>query len=421
MLEDGEFNQLRRQVHLNLIRGIEAEGAFNATDPEVLRQRVVWALEEIEEATPLTLVDGDRDRLFSAIQDEMLGFGPLAPLMLDGRISDVLVNGPDNIWVDRSGQLERVDLRFDDEAQLRRVVNRIISAEGHHLDQVSPMVDLRLPDGSRLHAVIPPLTRSGMVLSIRRFRLIPFSSQELLDAGFLDSATLELLELLVSSGTNMLISGGASAGKTTLLNLMAGFIPGSERVVTIEDTGELRLDHPHVISLESKAANSEGYGEVSVRDVLRGALRMRADRIIVGEVRGAEVFDMLQAMNIGHDGSLATIHANSPEDVLPRLVSLVASGNVGLDRHSVKDMIKSAIRVVVHLTRYNDGTRRITSIREVLSGAEGLVTQELVGFCLNANAQPQWTISESELIGQLRAVRQGERRSPELAVAIDNS
>ena len=283
------------------------------------------------------------------------------------------------------------------------------------------MVDLRLPDGSRLHAVIPPLTRSGMVLSIRRFRLIPFSSQELLDAGFLDSATLELLELLVSTGTNILISGGASVGKTTLLNLMAGFIPASERVVTIEDTGELRLDHPHVISLESKAANSEGYGEVIVRDLLRGALRMRADRIIVGEVRGAEVFDMLQAMNIGHDGSLATIHANSPEDVLPRLVSLVASGNVGLDRHSVKDMIKSAIRVVVHLTRYNDGTRRITSIREVLSGAEGLVTQELVGFCLNANAQPQWTINDSELIGQLRALRQGVRLSPEVVVAIDNS
>jgi pilus assembly protein CpaF len=318
----------------------------------------------------------------------------LSALMLDQEISDILVNGPREVWVDRYGNLEKTGVRFDDDEHLWRIVDRMVASHGRHLDKGSPMVDARLEDGSRLHVIIPPLSSRGVIVSIRRFRVKPFETDELVAGGFFDPTMLAVLQLLVEARVNIMISGGASTGKTTLLNLISRFIPDRERVVTIEETAELKLEHPHVIPLEARPANVEGRGEVTLRDLVRNALRMRADRIIVGEVRGAEVFDMLQAMNVGHDGSLSTVHANSPEDVLPRLEALVRTGSMGLDRDSIRNMIRSSVQVVVHLARFRDGSRRVISMREIVPTADGLQTRELFRF------HTEGTDTEGRILGR---------------------
>tara|TARA_R110002167_G_scaffold3282_5_gene15842 strand:+ start:6461 stop:7774 length:1314 start_codon:yes stop_codon:yes gene_type:complete len=378
--QDEFYRRLRRLVHRRLVDSIEGERSLELGDIPALSKRVETLLDEYQYETNRCLAAELRREIIGDVLQEMNGMGPLSPLMDDAGVSDILVNGADEIWIDRRGQLEKTDIRFDDEAHLRRFVDRLVGAQGRQLDAGAPTVDAKLPDGSRLHAVIPPLCGRGTILSIRRFRVERADPDVLIAQGFIDTAMLQLLEISVRSGLNVVIAGGASAGKTSLLNLLARYIPSNERIVTVEETAELRLQHPHVIPLESRPSNREGNGGVGLSDLVRTALRMRADRIIVGEVRGVEVFDMLQAMNVGHDGSLTTVHANSPQDVLRRLEALALQGGSGMMRTSVREMIGSAIQVVVQLARFSDGSRRVISLGEVTGDDGNLKVRELYRF-----------------------------------------
>lgn len=373
--------RLRAQLFERILREVESEGLDGLREPVAARGRarrvLARALEE-RGAPPLSPVE--RDRLESELVAELIGLGPLEPLFADPTVSDVLVNGPDEVWIDRFGRLERTDVRFDDESHLRRLLQRMVSAHGRHLDEASPMVDVRLDDGSRLHALLPPLCPTGPIVSIRRARTVPLRLDELHANGTLSREMGDLLAAAVGSGLNVVVSGGAASGKTTLLNVVSRFIPLHERVVTVEETAELRLDHPHVLALEARLPNVEGRGEVTVRSLVRNTLRMRPDRLIVGEVRGPEVFDMLQAMNSGHEGSLTTVHANSAEDALRRLENLVLLGGFELPSRAIRELLAATIHLVVQTTRFADGARRVTSIGEVRWRAEELSTQELYRF-----------------------------------------
>jgi len=373
--------RLRQQLFERILREIESEGVGGLREPVVARNRarkvLAQALEE-RGAPPLSPVE--RDRLESELVAELTGLGPLEPLFSDPTVSDILVNGPDEVWVDRFGRLERTGVRFDDEGHLRRLLARMVSAHGRHLDEASPMVDVRLGDGSRLHALLPPLSAKGPTVSIRRSRAVPLRLDELFANGTLSPEMGSILAAAVRSGLNIVVSGGAASGKTTLLNVVSRFIPPHERVVTIEETAELKLDHPHVIPLEARLPNVEGRGEVTVRSLVRTTLRMRPDRLIVGEVRGPEVFDMLQAMNSGHEGSLTTVHSNSASDALRRLENLVLLGGFELTSRAIRELLAATIHVVVQLTRFADGTRRVTSIGEVQWKGEELDTLEIFRF-----------------------------------------
>ncbi len=371
--------RLRQEVFGRFLRDVELRGAAGAAEPDVTRDRVHRILGEMQAARDQPLSPSERSRVEEEVISEVCGLGPLDPLFADPSISDVLVNGPDEVWVDRFGRLEHTAVRFDDEAHLLRLLGRVVDAHGRHLDEASPTVDVRLKDGSRLHAMIPPLCEVPLV-SIRRQRAVPFRLGELYACNSLSPAMGEVLTAAVRCGLNMLISGGTGSGKTTLLNVLGSYVPSAERVVTIEETMELQFDHPHTVSLEARLPNIEGRGEVSLRSLVRAALRMRPDRIIVGEVRGSEVFDMLQAMNTGHDGSLTTVHANSPEDALRRLESLVLMGGFELPSRAIRELLGAAFDVIVQLTRFLDGTRRVTSIGEVVFEEERLTTRELFRF-----------------------------------------
>lgn len=377
---DEVVRRMRRLVHRRLVDSLEDSGCALSGDDQAIRQRIGDLLERLQEETRTPLEAPLRRQIEDELIQELGGMGPLAPLMLDEGVSDILVNGARDIWVDRRGRLEKTAVCFDDEAHLRRFIDRLVAAQGRHLDAGSPMVDARLDDGSRLHAVIPPLCARGTLVSIRRFRNESVTPDELLAQGVLDAPMLALLRLMVSAGMNLVVAGGAAAGKTTLLNILSRFIPHGERVITIEETAELQLTHPHVIPLEARPGNMEGSGSIGLRELVRTALRMRADRIIVGEVRGTEVFDMLQAMNVGHDGSLTTVHANSANDVLRRLEALALQGDMGLPRDAVRDMIGAAIQIVVQLMRFSDGSRRVVGISEVMAGNGMLTTRELYRF-----------------------------------------
>jgi len=331
-------------------------------------------MRRIIESSPesLSLPEEWIDRLEQELIDEAEGLGPIAPLLRDPTISDVLVNGPGEVWVDRFGRLERSQIRFDDDNHLRRLLRRIVASRGRRLDEASPHVDVRLADGSRLNAVLPPVSLRGPVVSIRRARTTPFRLEELIAFGTLTREMGRMLEQAVRARRSIVVSGGAGAGKTTMLNVLSRAIPTGERIVTIEETAELRLEHPHVVALEGRMANAEGVGEISLRTLVKNALRMRADRIIVGEVRGSEAFDMLQAMNVGHDGSMTTVHSNSARDAVRRLQSLVLMGGGDLPAATVNELIGSAIEIIVQLARYPDGTRRVESIARV-----GLANNEL--------------------------------------------
>lgn len=372
-----QIQAIRRAVHQRLIESLEFSGSEILASETEIRHFVAEMLEEIEEERQLNIPEAVKQRIEREILEELGGYGPLAELMIDSEISDILVNAADDVWVDRFGQLSKVDVCFDNDAHLRRILDRLISSQGRHLDSSSPMVDAQLPDGSRLHAVIPPLCSSAAVISIRKFRSKPFSETELIESGFLSQQTLQMLRTRVEGRANIVIAGGASAGKTTMLNLLSRFIPHNERIVTIEETSELRLDHPHVVTLEGREANPEGYGAIGLRQLVRTALRMRADRIIVGEVRGKEVLDMLQAMNVGHDGSLTTVHANSADDVVRRLETLALMSGDNVPREAIRDMIASAIDLIVHLQRAADGTRRIASISQLKSENGVIVSTEV--------------------------------------------
>jgi pilus assembly protein CpaF len=323
----------------------------------------------------------ERHNLVLDIQHEMLGFGPLEPLLTDPTVSDILVNTCSKVYVERKGRLELTDVTFHDNAHLMKIIEKIVSRVGRRVDESSPMVDARLPDGSRVNAIIPPLAVDGPLLSIRRFGGNPLSVDNLLDLKSMTPPMIRVLESLGQAKINILISGGTGSGKTTLLNLLSGFIPGNERIVTIEDAAELQLRQPHVVRLETRPANIEGKGEVTQRQLVRNALRMRPDRIILGEVRGPEALDMLQAMNTGHEGSLATIHSNTPRDALSRLENMVSMAGVNLTPRAIRQQICSAVTVVLQVSRLTDGCRKLVSMQEI-TGMEGEIIsmQEIFRF-----------------------------------------
>jgi pilus assembly protein CpaF len=313
-----------------------------------------------------------RQRIATQIEDEILGLGPLEPLLADKTVADILVNGYDAVFIERNGKLEPTDVRFRDDDHLLSIIERIVVRVGRRIDESSPMVDARLPDGSRVNAIIPPLAIDGPMLSIRRFTVHTLTGDQLIKFGTVTPTIVEVLKGIVGARLNVLISGGTGSGKTTLLNVMSSFIPPNERILTIEDSAELKLQQPHIGRLETRPANIEGRGEVTQRDLVRNALRMRPDRIIVGEVRGGEAFDMLQAMNTGHDGSLTTVHANTPRDALARVENMVSMAGANQSAQAIRTQIASALHVVVQIERMEDGKRRVTSVQEV-QGMEGQV------------------------------------------------
>jgi pilus assembly protein CpaF len=376
----GDYQELKTKIHGRLMDMMDLS-LIGTVDEKVFRQEITKLTEKIvvEEKFPLNYAE--REKLFKEIQDEVMGLGPLEPFMEDPTVSDILVNTYRRIYVERFGKLELTEARFKDDAHLRRIIEKIVSAVGRRIDESCPMVDARLMDGSRVNAIIPPLAIDGALVSIRRFAVDPLELEDLLSLKTLTPEVGELIKGIVKAKLNTLISGGTGTGKTTLLNVLSRFIPSNERIVTIEDSAELQLKQEHVGRLETRPANIEGKGEVTQRDLVRNSLRMRPDRIIVGEVRGGEVLDMLQAMNTGHDGSLSTIHANSPRDALMRLETLVAMSGLNIPALSVRRYISSALDVIIHLSRLGDGTRKVTSIQEV-TGMEGetVTLQEIFYF-----------------------------------------
>ncbi|HWZ56942.1 MAG TPA: CpaF family protein [Verrucomicrobiae bacterium] len=364
-----ELNALKVTIHRNLIQKINLD-QMQAMDRETVRRDLTRAIESLVggEATPMSLVE--RERLTQELLDEVFGLGPLEPLLKDPAVSDILVNSYRDVFVERRGILERTTTQFRDEAHLRLIIDRIVTAVGRRVDESSPMVDARLPDGSRVNAIISPLTLDGSCLSIRRFGHDRLTAEDLLRNQTFTPGMLQFLEGCVRARLNILISGGTGSGKTTMLNVLSSYISNRERIITIEDAAELHLRQDHVVRLETRPPNMEGQGAVRQRQLVINSLRMRPDRIILGEVRGEEALDMLQAMNTGHDGSLTTIHANSPRDALARLETMAAMSGLNLPERAIRQQSASAINIIVQITRLSDGSRKVVSISEI-SGMEG--------------------------------------------------
>ena len=374
------YQELKKSMHQMILDRIDLERLKRLTS-EQFKHELALLVQRIIEEERIVLNQQERHHLVLDIQHEMLGFGPLEPLLNDPTISDILVNTFDKVYVERRGRLELTDVTFHDNAHLMKIIEKIVSRVGRRVDESSPMVDARLPDGSRVNAIIPPLAVDGPLVSIRRFGATPLTVQNLLDYKSVTPPMIKVLESLGLAKVNILISGGTGSGKTTMLNLISGFIPGNERIVTIEDAAELQLRQPHVVRLETRPPNIEGKGEVTQRALVRNSLRMRPDRIILGEVRGSEALDMLQAMNTGHEGSLATIHANTPRDALARLENMVGMAGVTLTPRAIRQQITSAITVILQASRLADGTRKVVSMQEI-TGMEGEIIsmQEIFRF-----------------------------------------
>jgi pilus assembly protein CpaF len=377
MVTNYNHSDYKNSIHRQLIEEIDLE-SLSRLDENTARERLSEAIKALITRERMPVSAAERDQLVGEVLQELFGLGPLEPLLADGTVSDILVNGYKNVYVERNGKLERTAVRFDDDAHVMRIIDRIVSRVGRRIDEASPMIDARLTDGSRVNAIIPPLSVEGPILSIRRFGVEPVNEARLLEYKTTTAGILDLLEAAVVGKLNILISGGTGAGKTTLLNVLSGYIPSNERIITIEDAAELQLRQEHIVRLETRPANVEGEGAVRQRELVINALRMRPDRIIVGEVRGEEALDMLQAMNTGHEGSLTTIHANTPRDAISRLETMVSMANLNIPDRAVRQQIASAVDLIVQVSRLPDGSRKIMVVTEVV-GMEGpaVTTQDL--------------------------------------------
>jgi pilus assembly protein CpaF len=377
---ESALQDLKGRVHYKVIDQMDLSLLGDNPTPETERE-LENVIRTVIDAEPDPLSQGECDSLVREIKNEVLGLGPLEPILADPSVSDILVNSYNRVFVERRGRLEQVGVRFRDDQHLLKIIDKIASAVGRRIDESSPMVDARLEDGSRVNAIIPPLALDGPSLSIRKFSVDPLKVDDLIRFGTISPAAAKLFEAVVKSRLNVLISGGTGTGKTTMLNVMSSYIPHRERIVTIEDSAELQLQQEHVVRLETRPPNIEGHGEVTLRDLVRNSLRMRPDRIVVGEVRGGEALDMMQAMNTGHDGSLTTIHANSPRDALSRLETLMSMAGMDIPDKALKQQVASAVHIIIQLVRLSDGSRRLTSFQEV-TGMEGdtLTMQEIFKF-----------------------------------------
>jgi pilus assembly protein CpaF len=363
------YQDIKARIHNQLIDDVELS-KIEALAPDQARNQLRDVISDMISGTDMPLNRIERERLVQELLDEVTGLGPLEPLLADPTLSDILVNGYDTVYVERDGVLHQVPIRFRDNDHLLQIINRIVSRIGRRIDETSPMVDARLRDGSRVNAVIPPLALDGPVLSIRRFGAHPLTAADLIAHGTINQEMLDFLSAAVRAKLNVLISGGTGTGKTTLLNVLSAYIPATERVITIEDAAELQLQQRHVVRLETRPANIEGVGAIIQRDLVRNSLRMRPDRIVVGEVRGAEVLDMLQAMNTGHEGSMTTVHANGPRDALNRLMAMAGLASANVSERLLQQSIARALHLVIQLNRFPDGRRRVVSISEI-TGMEG--------------------------------------------------
>jgi pilus assembly protein CpaF len=374
------FSELKNRIHFSVIGNLGPQ-LFNVNmDPVALRERVTNDIRS-HLGNEAGISRDDRERLTAEIADDILGHGPLERLLADESVTEIMVNGPFDVWIERHGRLYETTVRFNDDSHLRRIINKIVAQVGRRIDESSPLVDARLPDGSRVNAVIPPLSLSGPLVTIRKFSKKRLDLNDMVKLGTLSTETVEFLQRCVLAELNILISGGTGSGKTTLLNALSTAIPDSDRIVTIEDAAELRLNQRHVLRLEARPKNIEGEGEIPIRELVRNSLRMRPDRIIVGETRGAEALDMLQAMNTGHDGSLCTCHANTPRDALARIETMVLMAGYDLPVRAIRQQVASALDLIVHLERLEDGSRRVTAITEVQRMESEVITlQDIFEF-----------------------------------------
>ena len=386
------YDRLKEKVRIHTI---DALNEVTDTDPTAVRDK----LEEILESEAEEVNRSERNRIANELYDDIMGYGPLEPLLADPTITEIMVNGYRQIYVERNGKLFTAEVALRDQAHLMNIIERIVSSIGRHVDEASPMVDARLKDGSRVNVILPPLSLIGPVVTIRKFSKTPYTAQNLIDFGSISPKMVSFLEACVKGRMNIIVSGGTGSGKTTLLNILSGFIPEDERIVTIEDAAEIQLYQDHVVTLESRPANTEGKGQVTIRDLVRNALRMRPDRIIVGEVRSSEALDMLQAMNTGHDGSLTTTHANSPRDTIARIETMVMMAGMELPLFAIRSQIASAVDIIVQQSRFRDGTRRVTNITEI-TGMEGDIVSMQDLFVFETQGQ---TDSQGKFKGRFKS------------------
>jgi pilus assembly protein CpaF len=382
---DPVLNELRQKVHQHLIEELGPILYDRRLSEEELRRRVQEQLQSALAKSKAPLSAADKAQLLQDVSDDILGYGPIDRFLKDPEVTEVMVNGPDNVFVERRGQIEKSDVTFVDDTHLRRIIDKIVGQVGRRIDESVPMCDARLPDGSRVNAIIHPLAIGGPFLTIRKFSADPYTVEDLIGFGTMSPATARFLEACVRGRLNILVSGGTGTGKTTLLNVLSSFIPENERIITVEDAKELQLHQEHVLALEARPPNIEGRGEVTIRDLVKNTLRMRPDRIVVGECRAGEALDMLQAMNTGHDGSLTTVHANTPRDTMSRLETLVLMSGFDLPVRAIREQMASALDLIVQLSRLRDGTRRVTYVTEV-QGMEGdtITMQDIFMFDFKA-------------------------------------
>jgi pilus assembly protein CpaF len=390
---------LKSNIHRRLIEEIDIN-LLVQNNTQQLQIQIKSAIRQLLDSGDYLISSSEQERLVVDILNETMGYGPLEPLLRDSTVNDILINGPHNVFVERFGKLEETDIKFKDNAHLMQIIDRIVSAVGRRIDESTPLCDARLQDGSRFHCVIPPLALDGPLVSIRKFSANPFTISDLVSLGTLDKNAADLLKGFIEAKLNVVISGGTGSGKTTLLNVLSGFIPNNDRIVTIEDAAELQLQQNHVARMETRPSNLEGNGEITQRELFRNALRMRPDRIIVGECRSGECLDMLQAMNTGHDGSLTTLHANSPRDAIRRMETMVMMAGYDLPSRAIHEQIASAINVIVQINRLSDGTRKISSISEIV-GMEGdiVLLQEIFSFAQHGVDENRNIMGEFKFMG----------------------